>query len=63
MNKKEPWDIQITGKDFILRHKRVILAVQLELGKTGTVLQCLDEIHKDRVLILCTKAGLYGWEE
>jgi SNF2 family DNA or RNA helicase len=55
---------QRVGVNFLIRHKRCILADDVGLGKTAQVLEAMEAINtQGRVLIICTNSSKYWWRE
>ncbi len=59
----ELWNFQKTGRDFLLRNRRVILGDEMGLGKTRIALAALEQVYdEDPVLVVCGKNAMLAWK-
>ncbi len=59
---EEMWPFQVEGVNFIRRHKRVILADQMGIGKTRQAIEVLKAEEVETVLVICSKNAMFVWE-
>ncbi len=62
---KELWPFQVEGIKFLEKHKRVILADQMGIGKTRQVIKVIEKrvlVTECSVLVICAKKNaMYVW--
>ncbi len=56
------WPFQAEGVNFIRRHRRVILADQMGIGKTRQAIEVLKAEEVEAVLVICSKNAMFVWE-
>lgn len=55
------YDYQKTGRDFLIRTPRALLADDMGLGKTATAIVAAAELNLKNILVICPASVKYNW--
>jgi len=59
---QELWSFQEDGIKFVRRHRRVIIADEMGVGKTRQAIEVLKAEGCNRILIICSKNAMFVWQ-